>query len=177
MIESIYSSLPAIVLAFLVGCESQAKTPVPQPSASVASASASAAAVDSDIERLGRLVNLSVRPEAVTWQERRLGTNSRPEVPGPSDYALTAVLLYGAADADTVAASAEKIAPSSAAPVPVQDWFPAALKGAAKPGAAGRPTLDGQRYRADDFFRSPLLNGSLTRVANTNYYVLRLFTT
>lgn len=164
-------------LAVLAGCESHTKAPAPPPTASVASSLTAATTSDVDIDRLGRRVNLPVRPEAVVWQERRLGTNSRPEVPGPTDYALTAVLLYSPADAESIAASAGKLAAPSASPVTFQDWYPAALKVLAKPGPEGRATLNGQRYHADAFFRSPLINGSLTRIADTNYFVLRLFTT
>src|SRR3954468_8987853 len=59
-----------------------------------------AAAVSENIDELARFLQLPVRPAAAFWQYGRMGSNDPPDLPGPSDFSLVAVLSYAPADAD-----------------------------------------------------------------------------
>ena len=128
------------------------------------------------VEELARFVNLPLRPASVVWQRKVMGGNHVSDIPGPTDWMLTAVLLYNAEDADKVAAAASKIELGVPDQLEAQTWFPAELLQLAAPDAEPK-MLAVQRFRPDDYRRAPLLNGSLTRVNKTNYFVLNLFTT
>lgn len=123
---------------------------------------------NNNIDELSRLVNLPLRPQSVLWELRRLGGNTNPEVPGPTDWEITAVLIYSQSDAEKVAAAAAKIELPVADDLELKEWFPEQIKTAA---------TKINRYRADAYFRSPYYNGGLFRFGVTGYFVLQLFTT
>lgn len=130
--------------------------------------------VSRDIEALGKTIGLPVRPRAAVWNAQKLG-NANNQVPGPTDYRLVAVFEFDEAGVKTLL---EKIGETSpAAAVRIENWFPEELKKAAetsKSNAANDPELEGKKYDADLFLRSPYTNGTLTRIDQTNYFVLRL---
>ena len=130
--------------------------------------------VKSDIEALGKLINLPVRPSEVKWTAETLD-NSKGAVPGPTDYRLTALLKY---DEKGVKELVERLAAEtpekSLGNTDVSQWFPEEVKGEEKT-LDGRSFLEGAKYQPDSFFRAPYTGGKLIRVGETNYFVLNLF--
>lgn len=127
-----------------------------------------------DVEELGRIVKLSYLPEEATFHEFDLSAdaNSRPSV--PNARRLVAVLQFSAENANRLAADAAK----NAAPVPLdvdaENWFPPEL--IAKSQETGDGSLKGVSSPATDFLQPPYLNGRLTRINDTNYFVLEMLT-
>jgi len=127
-----------------------------------------------DVEELGRIVKLPRLPEEATYYEFDLSAdaNSRPSVPNAKR--LVAVLKFSAEYADRLV----KDATINAAPAPLgvdaEDWFPPEL--VAKSQETGDGSLKGVSYPATDFLQPPYANGRLTRINDTNYFVLELLT-
>jgi hypothetical protein len=180
----------AITCAYMSACEQsapRAPTSPPQTARSQANqkapqmpekatTDAASPMISQDVAALGKLIQLSPLPITVVWQHKQLGSNRVPDVPGPSDWSLTAVLQYSDEDTAKIIAKAAKIESPEPTEVPWQEWFPSNLR-ATTPGAASTVALRGERYQADDYFRPPLMNGSLIRIGKTSYFVLSVFTT
>lgn len=118
-------------------------------------------ATKDDVEELGKIVRLQIMPEESTYREDDLNGKK-----------LTAVLKFSAADAAQIVAQAEKYKPAAATEIEAEDWFPAEL--VAQSQLSGDETLRGALLAADDFFQSPYNNGKLTRVGETDYFILEL---
>lgn len=153
--------------------------PSAPPSSAAASSSASsaaaaaAAAVSENIDELARFAQLPVRPAAAFWQHGRMGKNDHPDIPGPSDGFLVAVLSYAPADADRLVAAHST--PPSRTDIAMADWFPAGLRALARPNADGLQVLSGTRYVAA-YIRPPFSAGALTRIGTSGWFVLVLST-
>lgn len=128
--------------------------------------------VSTDVDELARLVNLPHKPVSATWQRRASGADAgASRVPGPTDWSLTALLEFSEEDAARVVAVATARRPAATREVKAQDWFPEAVKKHVTGDA-----LKGEAYDAGDFYKSPLVNGTLLRIGGTNYFVLGLYT-
>ena len=129
--------------------------------------------ISTDIEKLSQHIALPVRPSEAIWQQEVLGKQNT-NVPGPTDYRLTAVLRYDASD---VQALLQKVGPSTREAetrnVEVEAWFPDEVKKLARDDD-GVSTVEGYRYEADAFLRSPYSSGKLIRAGQTNYFVLKI---
>lgn len=127
-----------------------------------------------DVSELLTIVRLPEVPEEVVWREEPLGkVNDR--VPGPDDKKLIAVLKYDQETAAKLIAQIEKNKQPEPAEVGAENWFPEEL--IAQSQVSGNEMLKGTTYAANDFFNMPYGNGKITRVENTNYFVLELYTT
>lgn len=128
----------------------------------------------SDIENLGKKINLPVMPSEVRWTEE-VFDNSKGAIPGPSDRRLTVLMKFDdAGAAQTAATLAAQTPEKSLGNADVKSWFPEEVKSAAKT-IDGRTRLEGAKYSPAAFFRAPYNNGNLIRVGATNYFVLNLF--
>lgn len=139
------------------------------------SATGKQAEVRNDIEALARTINLPVRPTEALWQIKTMGVeNSR--APGPTDYQLTAVLKFDAANtAILLERLGESSAPKPTDNVEIAEWFPEEIKKAAQPNGTALK-LKGTIYAPDSLLRPPYSSGTLIRVGTTNYFVLKAFT-
>ena len=126
-----------------------------------------------DIDALGKIIKLPLTPEEAVWREDYSGKNN-PEnrAPSPNDKKLVAVLKYSQFDANQISAQAEKYKAPIPADIDPENWFPAEL--IAKSQLSGDETLKGLSYAANDFFQSPFINGKITRVSDTDFFVLEL---
>lgn len=124
-----------------------------------------------DVEALGKIVKLPAEPIEATYCEFDLSreTNARPSVPNAKR--LVAALLFSADNADQIANAAGTAAPLD---VDAENWFPPEL--IAKSQETGDETLKGTSVSAKDFLQPPYVNGRLTRINDTNYFVLELLT-
>jgi len=148
-------------------------TAVPATSAPAGASTAPPAAVSENIDELARFVQLPVRPAAAFWQHGRMGKNDHPDIPGPSDGFLVAVLSYAPADADRLVAAHST--PPSRTDIAMADWFPAGLRALAHPNADGLQVLSGTRYVVS-YVRPPFSAGALNRVGSSGWFVLVLST-
>jgi hypothetical protein len=129
-----------------------------------------------DIEELGRLVKLEFTPEDVTWREQNREAKSPENTANtakPTEKkAIVAVLKFSPEDAEKITIQAEQHQSPAAAEIDAEDWFPAEL--IAKSHLAGDETLRGTSYSANDFVQTPYTEGKITRINNTNYFILEL---
>lgn len=129
-----------------------------------------------DIEALAKTINLPVRPQEAKWQSKTMGTNATPSVPGPSDYVLTAVLKYSDSDVQELIKKLNAVpTDKKLANAEVEEWFPEEVKKAAKT-VEGKEKIEGANYAPDAFLRSPYSNGKVLRVGETNYFIVKVFT-
>lgn len=121
-----------------------------------------------DVEELGKIIKLPVAPDEATYSE--IKPNSSGD---PSSVKLIVTLKFSTAAANQIAASAERYKQPAPADVDAEDWFPPEL--IAKSQESGDASLKGVEYAANDFLQSPYAGGRLTRVNDTDYFVLELF--
>ena len=126
-----------------------------------------------NIEDLDKIIKLPAVPLEATFSEINLNTkNTAPQVPAPNEKKLIAVLRFSPEDAAKIVADAEKYKPPAPSDIDAETWFPPEL--IAKSQETGDEYLKGVEYAANDFVRPPYLNGKLTRLNNTDYFVLEL---
>lgn len=128
-----------------------------------------------DAEELGKIIKLPYDTEEALWKTEPAGKNSNNNrVPAPTDTKLIAVLKFKPEDAQKIVGQAEKYKPAAENSISVENWFPPEL--VAKSQESGDESVKGNVYAPNDFTQSPYLNGSLTRISGTDYFVLELFT-
>jgi hypothetical protein len=126
-----------------------------------------------DVEELGKIIKLPLAPEEATYKENDSNVkSSEPRPPAPNEKKMVAVLKFSAKDAELIAANAEKYKSPVPADVEAESWFPPEL--IAKSQISGDEALKGVSYAANDFLQPPFNNGKLTRINNTDYFVLEL---
>jgi len=127
-----------------------------------------------DVEELGKIVKLPYAPEEATFYEFDLSAdaNSRPSVPNAKR--LVAVLKFSAENADGLVADVGKNTAPAPFDVEAENWFPPEL--VAKSQETGDETLKGVSYPATAFLQPPYTNGRITRINDTNYFVLEMLT-
>lgn len=123
-----------------------------------ASKSSNTTAAKTNAEELGMLVIIPYETEDIVWKEDE------------ANKKLVAVMRFSATDAAKVVAESEKIRPAQAANLPSESWYPAEL--VAQSSTSGDSTLNGKSYAANAFLQPPYTIGTLTRIDNTDYFVL-----
>lgn len=120
---------------------------------------------------LGKLINLPFIPEDVDWREESAAQNSNNQA--ANNRRIIAVLRFSEEDAKKIVEQAEKYNPPAEATVEIQDWFPAELL--VQNQISGGENLKGTAYPANDFALPPFNNGRLTRINETDFFVLELY--
>lgn len=123
-------------------------------------ANANANAAGTNVEELGVIINVPYEAEDVVWKQ------------SPDRENVLAVFRFSAADADKVVTDAKAIGPSSNVVVNAESWFPDEL--IAQSDASGDNSLKGVSYPADRFYLEPFKQGRITRIDQTDYFVLEL---
>lgn len=132
--------------------------------------------INTNIDELAKNVNLPVRPSEAVWKKKTMD-NESGAVPGPNDYYLTAVLKYTDADIEKLKdATGQNKDEVSKGIIELEQWFPEEIKKLAK-DIDGEKLLPGEKYDAEKFMRSPFRNGTLSRIEDSNYFVLNLYST
>lgn len=122
-----------------------------------------------NIEELGKIIKLPFAPEEATYSEINLNDGN----PATNKKKLVAVLKFSVENANQIVAQAGKYNPPAPADIDTENWFPPEL--VAKSQETGDDFLKGVEYAANDFLQTPFVNGKLTRINETNYFVLELF--
>ncbi|MGI8467369.1 MAG: hypothetical protein ACR2N3_02845 [Pyrinomonadaceae bacterium] len=125
-----------------------------------------AALTKDDIDELSAIIRLPETPEEVVWREE--------ETANPKGKKLTAILKFNPESAAKIVESAAKIKPAAPTEIGTENWFPNELT--AQSQLSGNESLKGISYAANDFYNPPYTNGKLTKVNETNYFVLELTT-
>ena len=131
-------------------------------------------AKDND-EHLKVVIKMPFEPEETVWREDAMNErNAENRKFSKDDKKLTAVLRFSAEDANKIAVQAETYGQPSPVEIGTENWFPAEL--IAQSELSGDETLKGIGYSANDFSQPPFVDGRLTRIENSNYFVLELYT-
>lgn len=127
-----------------------------------------------DAAELGKIIKLPLMPEEVSFREESLtDAENKNRQPSPNEKKLIAVLKFTAEDAQKIVEQAEKYKPAEFVSIDTESWFPAELIAQSQP--AGDLTLKGNSYAANDFYQTPYMSGRITRISETHYFVLELF--
>ena len=113
-----------------------------------------------NIEELGMLVRLPFVPEEVAWEEK------------PEQKKLTAVLRFSPENAAKMAGEVAKNGQATPDTLTVESWYPNEL--IAQGELTGESTVKGQSYPAEPFLNPPYTKGKITRVENTDYFILQI---
>lgn len=127
-----------------------------------------------NLEQLLDVVQLPEIPDEVVWKEETLGKSNDNRVPGPTDKKLVAVLKYTPEGAAKLISIIEKNKQPEQIEIGAESWFPEELTAQAQ--MSGNEMLKGTAYGANQFLNIPYGSGKITRVENTNYFVLELMT-
>jgi hypothetical protein len=106
------------------------------------------------------IVRLPFAPEEVAWKEK------------PEQKKLTAVIRFSPENAQKMAAEVAKNGQSSPETVTVESWYPNEL--IAQGELTGESTVKGQSYPAEPFLNPPYTKGKITRIENTDYFILQI---
>lgn len=121
-------------------------------------------------EEFEMIVALPAHPEEVLWREEPIGAQGNASA--ANGKKLVAVIKFAAADAGRIAAQAETVKPPAQTLIETESWFPAEL--IAQSELSGDETLKGTAYAANAFFQPPYNDGKLTRLEDSNYFILEL---
>lgn len=127
--------------------------------------------VKDTVEELELTIKLPSHPEEVLWREQKSDAQSNA-ANAQTGKKLTAILKFSAEDAAKIVAQAETYQPPTFAQIETEIWFPAELK--AQSELSGDETLKGNAYAANDFLQPPYDAGKLTRLEDSNYFILEL---
>jgi hypothetical protein len=113
-----------------------------------------------NVEELGLLINMPYDAEEIVWKE------------DTQHKKVIAVLRFSPEDSKKLVAEAEKIKTPEKVTLSTQTWFPPEL--IAQGGAGGEDTVEGRAYAANAFFQPPYSEGRITRVEDSDYFVLEV---
>ena len=157
--NAVASLAPFLFLVILTSCGSQSNTNS-QNTARANSNAANSNVAKTNVEELGMLVNVPYESEEAFWKE------------DAAHKKLVAVLRFPQPEANRLIADAEKIRPAQQTTIPSESWFPPEL--IAQGDLSGDDTLNGKAYAANAFFQDPYNDGRITRIEDTDYFVLEL---
>src|SRR4030095_15293826 len=129
-------------------------------SSAVNSSSTTQTGPKDNIEEFGMVVRLPFQPEDVVWQER------------PDQKKLTAVIRFSPENASKMSAEVAKNGQGSPETVTVEGWYPNEL--IAQGELTGESTVKGVSYPAETFLNPPYTKGKITRIENTDYFILQI---
>lgn len=113
-------------------------------------------------EELGTLVRMPYEPEDLAWKEFSSQQGRR----------LLAVFQLTDDDSRKLIEAASKIRPGSAVSITSEKWFPKEL--ITQNEMSGDGGIQATSYAADEFLQPPYSEGSVSRVDNTNFFVLEV---
>jgi hypothetical protein len=126
-----------------------------------------------DIDGLGKIIKLPLLPEEANYWEENL-TDSSINQNAPGNKKIIAVLKFSPENSAQLVGNIEKIKAPIDSDIDAENRFPAEL--IAQSQLSGDETLKGKSYAADDFLQAPYKSGKITRIENTDYFVLELVT-
>lgn len=148
----------------LTSCSSGVDNSAPANAAvNINAASNSANTANDNIEELGMLVTLPYEPEDTSWKETTAPDGTKK---------LVAAIRFSDENAEKVISQAAQHQPAVPAELSPEEWYPTELISQSE--ISGTSLLKGQSYAANDFYREPYNHGRITRVEDTDYFILEL---
>ena len=160
-----------LALACLSGCTGK-NAANSNSAAGDSNSSASAADAPKDnSEEFEQMVHLPLPAEDVVWKETAPDPSTSPDT--TLTKRLIAVLLFTRENAAKLSEDLGRSHPPIGESLDPDSWYPAEL--IAQSNVRGDGKLSGQSYAADEFLQPPYTQGKITRIENTDYFILELF--
>lgn len=156
-----------LFIQILAGCGGGTADNTGQANANTANAAAPQPEKDGvkdNYEELGALVKMPFEPEDLAWKEYAAGKQGKR---------LLAVFQLTAEDAKKLVERASKIRPATPVTIMPEKWFPTELVSQSE--MTGDEGIPATSYAADEFFQPPYSEGSVSRVADSDFFVLEVF--
>lgn len=149
-----------LYLVVFTSCGGSSSNSNTQPATSANGSSANSSSSKTNVEELGMLINVPYESDEAFWKE------------DAAQKKLIAVLRFPPAEANRLIADAEKTRPPQRVSLTPESWFPAEL--VAQSDMSG-DALNGQSYAANAFLQPPYNDGRITRIEDSDYFVLEVF--
>jgi len=151
--------LVLIASQFLTGCSSPSGNA--NSSNTAASSSNSVAnSTNDNIDEFTLIVRLPFEPEEPSWREY------------PETKKLLAVVRFSPENANKMSAEIAKNGQPTPETLSVETWYPAEL--IAQSDVTGESIVKAQSYPAVPFLNPPYTKGKISRVENTDYFILQI---
>lgn len=111
-------------------------------------------------EELGMKINFAWETEDLAWRS------------DDSAQTLTAAFRLDPENAKKLSDQLQARSPGAPKNVSVEDWFPAEL--VAQGETSGGSSVEGTAFPADDFYQPPFTQGTITRIKDTDYFVIEV---
>jgi hypothetical protein len=163
-------SFPLIVaLSLVLGCSpaSKSENGNKRVERENINASSEKSPANDNIEELESTIRLPFHPEDALWRDDPVNGD-----PARNRRKLIAVLKFSGDQANRIIEEAVKNKPGQPLEIETETWFPPEL--IAKSQESGNETIKGTSYAAIDFFQAPFVEGRLTRIDGTNFFVVEL---
>ncbi len=144
--------------------------------ANASTANENSNAAKDDPSELGQIINLPIEPDdSSVWRETDVPLpNAAENGSAKKGKKLIAVLKFSEEESEDLVKKLEASGAPAQVALEPESWFPPEL--IAQGGNSGDETIKGNSYTANDFAKAPYIGGKLTRILNTNYFVLELTT-
>ncbi len=130
-----------------------------------ANADPNASIAEDNETELNSLINLPFEPSENVYREDLVKDTK-------DKRKITAVLKFSEDDTKSLLEQLEPKSNPFATKIEAEPWFPAEL--IAKSQTSGDESIKGVGYNAESFFKPPFNSGSLTRINDTDYFILNL---
>lgn len=158
-----------LILQGLSGCSAKQASNANAPAAASPMSAETADAPRDNVDEFQQLVRLPLKPEEVVWKETALEPSRLPDAAAKR---LIAVLRFTPENASRLSDQAAKSRPPAPESLDTEAWYPEEL--IAKAGTSGDGKLAGQSYAADEFLLPPYTQAKLTRIDNTDFFIIEL---
>jgi hypothetical protein len=157
--------MPVLFLGFVlvVNTLTNCTSPAGNENANVSSANSttvSKVVPKDNVEELAMVVKLPFEPEEVAWEEKA------------AEGSLTAVIRFSHENAEKMSGEIAKNGAPTPERLTVEAWYPAEL--IAQSEMSGESTVEGKSYPAVPFLNPPYTKGKITRIDNTDYFILQI---
>jgi hypothetical protein len=126
-------------------------------------------AIETRIEKLGELITFPAIPTEVCFEQVPRGV---PGELGPNDYLLIAVMRFRPIELSRIKEHAQRRPGSRITSSANRAWLPAPVKAAIRPFDDHSVSVQGEKFDADPFAKSPFLSGSFLAVEGGEYVIL-----
>jgi hypothetical protein len=149
-----------LLFQLLIGCTGYSSNGVANNHSTASTNNADSNSARTNVEELGVLVAMPFETEDVVWKEI------------PHQKKVVAVLRFSPSDANKLVEEAAKLRKPAPVDVISEVWFPPEL--IAQSETSGDGNLRGIAYAANSFYQPPYTDGQITRIQDTDYFVLEL---
>ena len=160
LVRSVFVLTILLSVQVLLGCSSPSKNSNAANTAAANSASTSNTGPKDNVEEFADLVRLPFTPEEIAWKEAAGGKS------------VTAVVRFSPENAAKMASEVTKNGQPTNETLTVETWYPAEL--IAQSEMTGESTVKGQSYPAGPFLNPPYTKGKITRIENTDYFIIQI---